>query len=675
MAVVTCTICKTDNPAGSTSCVKCGTVLARVAPADSDQGEGAPPERTATQALRLRKGQVIANRYTVLDILGRGGMGAIFKVRDNTLGEEVALKLLLPEHVRDEMVRDRFYNEARIARQLSHNNIVRVHDIGVSGDTVYISMECLPGQSLRDVLDSLPAGKRLPIKTVLHIFDELCAALEYAHRFTVHRDIKPENVMITPDGTVKLMDFGISKLMSHTGLTRASMVMGTPYYMAPEQLKSAAKVDQRADVYSVGVMLYEILTGNVPTGVPKPASQLTREVPPSLDPIVEKCVDPNPEKRYTSISELRADLRRLKETLFTETKVEAAPAEQHRAALRVPVARIAGILLCALIATGAGLALWELEPVATSDANAAGAPPGATAPPASTSPAETYLALAQRARAAVGAENSDRSDLAMAWTAAEENISLAREGGPDAAVAAARALQSYLGILLAREHPETVYIPGGSVILGEGNVVVEPFLMDRFEVTRETFAEFQGSADWRWPDSAAGGDMTLPMTFVSFFDAQAFAAWAKKRLPTEAQWAHAAYGAYNSSSVYPWGEEWQEGARNESGRPQPPGSFEGDLTESGLFDMSGNVMEWTRTEYVQGARRDGGAEEGSFEFTFGTLVVVRGGHFNDGGNIPLHDRAAQPYEAQAPQVGFRCVLPIPADRPAVEDILSRYENR
>ena len=157
--------------------------------------------------------------------------------------ETVALKTLLPHFMRDKVIVERFFNEARIARQLSHPNIVRVHDIGTAGDVIYISMEYVAGQSLRGKLEAMPAGKRLPVKTALRVIDELCAALEYAHHYTVHRDIKPENIMLTEDGAVKLMDFGISKLMASGTVTATSMIMGTPYYMSPEQLRDSSRVE------------------------------------------------------------------------------------------------------------------------------------------------------------------------------------------------------------------------------------------------------------------------------------------------------------------------------------------------------------------------------------------------------------------------------------------------
>jgi len=294
-----CPKCTYDNPPSAIRCERCDTWLL-----SSSQGAtrpGLPPDGEHL----YKPGDVIAGRYAVLEIIGRGGVGCIYKVHDTILEETVVLKILLPSFVSDKSMVDRFLNEARIARKLTHPHIVRIHDVGRVEQTVFISMELIEGRSLRELLDQLKPGDRPPLQDALRIVDELCSALEYAHQFTVHRDIKPENIMLNKGGRVKLMDFGISKLKGATQYTSIATVMGTPYYMSPEQLRDSHDVDQRADIFSTGVVLYELLTGYRPTGIPKPASEMSRDVPPLMDTIISHCVEPDRDRRFQNATEVR----------------------------------------------------------------------------------------------------------------------------------------------------------------------------------------------------------------------------------------------------------------------------------------------------------------------------------------------------------------------------------
>lgn len=305
MDTTRCSQCGHTITAGQIACSKCG---ASVAGGDA-QAAGrspSPSEPNLTPSFTLQPNQVLANRYQVIRLIGRGGMGAIYLAHDRVLNEPVALKTLLPQFAREKTIVERFYNEARIARQLSHPNIVRVHDIGMASQIMYLSMEYVEGKSLRALLEQ--SGRGLPAAYAMEVLRQLCAGLGYAHRYTVHRDIKPENVMIAKNGAVKLMDFGISKLRGNPGLTVASMVMGTPQYMPPEQFRDSAAVDARADIYSLGVLLYEMLTGALPSGMAKPASQLAPGAPPAIDAIIAKCLEFEPGARYQSAQELAAAL-------------------------------------------------------------------------------------------------------------------------------------------------------------------------------------------------------------------------------------------------------------------------------------------------------------------------------------------------------------------------------
>ncbi len=608
---------------------------------------------------QFRRGEVINGRYTVLDLIGRGGMGCIYKVHDNVLGEDVALKTLLPQFLREKMVVERFFNEARIARKLAHPNIVRVHDIGSAGKGVYISMEYVQGESLRNRLEKLPPGKRLPLDEVLRVVEELCVALEYAHQFTIHRDIKPENVMIDRDGRVKLMDFGISKLMDNTRMTSASVVMGTPYYMSPEQLRNSRDVDARSDIYSVGVMLYELVTGNMPTGVPKPASEMIREVPPELDRIIARCVDPDPARRFQTAGELRQAIAELRTARSGKsgapTRVASALKGKKSRGLRPDQVWLGvgiGLLVVALCSLGAG-GYWWLG------VRTAGATSGKGVTAADLDDVgimkRAVDSLLLRARNAA-TNNPELAQLLDRAVTARKMMDDAGAGGVEARRALAeQAMALCMGILELSRRPNMVFVPAGAVNV-DGTVVSLPaFLIDRTEVTVEDYLSFTTSVpgQWRMPPHLAEADTAAnarkPVTGVTLFDALAFAAAVGKDLPTRAQWARAAYGLDDAPRNYPWGNDWiSDGCACSGDGPSDVGSREKDRASSGCLDMVGNVMEWVLP--------DDRPVTDTYP-NFGDQAMVCGGSYRDGPR-PLSSAMTVPVDARREDLGFRCVVPI-----------------
>lgn len=638
-----CPQCATVNPEGRQACAKCGARLPQVR---LDAGQEAHPQQAAVQ---FRRNQVLANRYTILDLVGRGGMGCIYKVKDNVLGEEVALKTLLPQFVRDRMVVERFFNEAKIARRLAHPHIVRVHDIGSNSGIVYISMELLQGQSLRSMLEHLGPDQRLPLLETLRIFDELCAALEYAHRYTVHRDIKPENVMIESNGNVKLMDFGISKLMADANLTGASIVMGTPFYMSPEQLRNSRDVTVRADIFSMGVMLYEMLTGNVPTGVPKPASQMGETIPVTLDGIIARCVDPNPDNRYESATELRGALREVYQELTGE-KPRRTTGGSYQTLGRVAdgewnLPRVVGIVLAIGLLAGTALGLYGAEK-RRRELLAVAAAPSAGGTEAPTASYDQLLATAQSARAAAAqyvAEKNERQDI---LELADQLFAKAQASEPGSAAALAALEQArahFSAIVLSPEG--MVLIPGGDVVIDGARHYVPPFFIDRTEVSIEDYIAFTKANNWPMPFTIPeGANLRLPMTMITWYDAQAYAASQGKQLPTEAQWLRAAYA--DTTDPYPWGGDPNPEAANtaedtEHAEPTvtPVGTFAEDVSPFGVLDMAGNASEWT-----QPAKQP----------TFGTQIAVMGGNFTTP-SASRTTRQTLPFDSRQATVGFRAV--------------------
>jgi len=250
----------------------------------------------------------------IVKFLSQGGMGCVFKARQKNLDRMVALKVVLSTEETNNIAQpDRFLREARTLAKLSHSNIVPVFDIGKTDRFIYLVMEFIEGDNLRGLM------KRsvLSIQSVLRIISQTCLALEYAHtKGVVHRDIKPENILINREGVVKIVDFGLAKISAETrnesNLTGTQQIMGTPNYMSPEQIECTREVDHRSDIYSLGVVFYELLTGELPIGhFEAPSAILGNHAP--LDPVVLKALQKRPEQRYQKVSELDTDISSLQE--------------------------------------------------------------------------------------------------------------------------------------------------------------------------------------------------------------------------------------------------------------------------------------------------------------------------------------------------------------------------
>jgi hypothetical protein len=241
----------------------------------------------------------------VLELLGSGGMGAVYKARQPGLDRLVALKILPPTANREPAFAERFTREARALARLNHPHIVAVHDFGQAGDLYFFLMEYVDGANLRHLMRS----GRLGPSVALSLVPQICSALQFAHEEgVVHRDVKPENILLDKKGRVKIADFGLAKLLGrapgdHT-LTAENQVMGTPHYMAPEQIGKPQEVDHRADIYSLGVVFYEMLTGELPLGRFAPPSRKV-QVDVRLDEVVLRALEPQPERRYQHASDVQ----------------------------------------------------------------------------------------------------------------------------------------------------------------------------------------------------------------------------------------------------------------------------------------------------------------------------------------------------------------------------------
>lgn len=265
-------------------------------------------------------------RYEILTQVGQGAMGTVYRARDPVIDRIVAIKTLNPDVPQEQMteIKERFLREARSAGKLNHPNIVTVYDVGEDGGLAYIAMEYLDGPSLRQVLDS---GKALSLDAMVNITAQIADALEYAQRFgIVHRDVKPANIMIMPSGTAKLTDFGVAH-MPASSVTMTGIIVGSPKYLSPEQVLGR-EIDGRADIFSLGVVLYEMLTGRTPFDSPEitvftlmhrtvsdavtPPSQFRKDLPPVFDTILARALAKRREDRYATAGEFARDLRNYK---------------------------------------------------------------------------------------------------------------------------------------------------------------------------------------------------------------------------------------------------------------------------------------------------------------------------------------------------------------------------
>jgi serine/threonine protein kinase len=269
-------------------------------------------------------GKIIANRYEVIARVGEGGMAVVYRARDLLLGRIVALKVLRPQYASDNDFVERFRREAQTAASLSHPNVVNIHDVGEEGKIYYIVMEFVEGRNLKEIIKQ---EGPLPTKTAVFIAGEICKALEAAHRQGLtHRDVKPHNILITYDGRVKVTDFGIARAAATSSLTQTGTVIGSVHYFSPEQARGAP-VGTASDIYSLGVLCYEMVTGNVPFSgespvsvalkhlqeQPKPPRQINPQISPEFERIILKAMAKTESQRYPSATAMLRELRGLGE--------------------------------------------------------------------------------------------------------------------------------------------------------------------------------------------------------------------------------------------------------------------------------------------------------------------------------------------------------------------------
>jgi serine/threonine protein kinase/Tfp pilus assembly protein PilF len=285
-----------------------------------------------TPAEGLSRGRLFAGRYEIIEELGEGGMGKVYRVEDKKIKGEVALKFIRAEVASDKQTIERFENELKITRMISHKNVCRMFDLGEAEGKYFITMEYVPGEDLKSFIRR---SRRLEVSTAVSTARQICEGLAEAHRLgVVHRDLKPGNIMIDREGNARIMDFGIARSLQTKSMTAEGVIIGTPEYMSPEQV-DGKEADQRSDIYAQGVILYEMVTGRVPfeggtpfsvalkhkSEMPLNPRTLSPHIPQALSSLILRCLEKGREKRYQSAAEVLGELRKIEDGLPTTDKI------------------------------------------------------------------------------------------------------------------------------------------------------------------------------------------------------------------------------------------------------------------------------------------------------------------------------------------------------------------
>lgn len=572
------------------------------------------------------------SKYELQEFLG-GGMSHVYRARDTVIGRTVAVKILTEAGCQDAEAKARFLAEARMAGNISHDNIISIYDFGEDEKQhPFMVMEFLRGEDLRHAIKNGHTGD---LRSKLRIALQVARALEYIHtQKIVHRDIKPENIHLNGAGVVKLMDFGIAKTEG-LAMTRAGYVLGTPYYMSPEQV-TGQNITEQVDVYAFGVLLFELLTGAKPIAgdtVERIFYSILNEplkleplyqagVPQAVCNLVAKCTNKSPADRPQGFAPVCAELEQM---IATPDAVTVLMPERRDPVPQAP-----------------SLAPAPVRPAPHAPQAIA---PQAIAPRRAASSRGWLIPAMIAAVLVVGGALY----LALRPHAAAES---------GAAVVPGKTGSAALAKTIATSTGEMVLIPAGDFESGEAKqrVSLPDFYIDKTEVSNAAYAEFCKASGRPLPKGFPKNKPDYPVGNVTILDAHAFAKWAAKRLPTDQEWEKAARG--EDGRPFPWGNQNDPARANVgTGKPQPVNAHAEDASPYGALQMVGNV--WELIEKLSQPSEEA-MENMRIKLTPAPRAdepwyQIRGQSYDDplAQNV-IWESTTVPARWTAPNIGFRC---------------------
>jgi serine/threonine-protein kinase len=605
-------------------------------------------------------GNTIDGKYKIQSLLGLGGMGGVFRAKHIFIDNEVALKLINPKLASHEEIAERFLREARAAAVIDHPNAVKVTDFGRADGMLYLVMEFVQGYSLTQLIRK---KGHLSSSTTANIMSQMCAALDDAHsKKIIHRDLKPDNVMIKVDRgkhIVKVFDFGIAKMViegaQDNSITKAGTIVGTVNYMSPEQCRGDGNIDFRSDIYSLGVVAFEMLTGRLPFTAPTPTSLAVKhivdpppslrsiipEIPESVDKVVLKALNKDPKDRYSSAGE------------FANELVHAAHSEgmyDHDAEFP-PVS---------------GISTGDYnKPKTGSNERPLSTQINTQGPVTTNKPKATWL------YAVIGL-------IIMLVLAGGGYVATTKMLTKAPAPAGSQVDD--------KKYPGMVLIKGGWMKMGSEDglederpvheVKIDSFYIDVAPVTNAQFEKFvneskyttdaeKAGEEYDWRTFSTSDHRDHPVVYVSWNDAQAYAKWAGKRLPTEAEWEYAARGGLVGEK-YPWGKEEADKKANFGNYDQAGDSFANGKSLPtkpvksyspngyGLYDMSGNVWQWCNDWYEKNYYLSSSDNNPKGPAQGKTKVLRGGSWYTDASKIRVSARNNDTQDGRQYDFGFRC---------------------